>query len=223
MKPIIIYEDNHLIAVNKRGGELSQKDKTNDDSLIEKVKAYLKIKYNKPGEVYLGSIHRLDRPTSGVIIYARTSKALTRMNDIFKKRNLTKKYLALVNRKPPEIKAKLEHYLEKNHIKNKSFVTHSKNTNAKKAELEYEVLSEVNGAFVLSVNLLTGRHHQIRCQLAAIGCPIIGDLKYGHQKANSDKSICLHCSELSFTHPVKKELLLIRAKVPDIPEWRDVG
>lgn len=216
----VIYEDNHLIAVNKRAGDLTQKDKTGDLSLIEYVKSYIKKKYNKPGDVFLGSIHRLDRPTTGIVIFAKTSKALTRMNALFKNKKVQKTYLALVDRRPSEPKGKLENFLLKNPTKNKSFVTNSSKAKAKLAILEYELIKEVNGKFLLKVSLETGRHHQIRVQLANIGCRIIGDLKYGHKLANQDKSICLHCSELSFVHPVKKEPLRLIASLPQAEEWR---
>ncbi len=222
MNIVVIFEDNHLLAVNKRAGDLSQKDRTDDDSLIEKIKAYIKKKYEKPGEVFLGSIHRLDRPTSGVIIYARTSKALSRMHEVFRKKALTKKYLALVSHRPPQLAGDLEHHLMKDKKKNKSFVTNPKNKDGKLASLSYRLLREVEKHHLLEVILHTGRHHQIRSQLSHIGCRIVGDMKYGYPDPNKDKSICLHCSEVSFVHPVNKEVVRITAHVPRIPEWSGI-
>ncbi len=218
----VIYEDNHLIAINKKGGDLSQKDQTGDDSLIEKVKSYIKINYNKPGNVFLGSIHRLDRPTSGVIVFARTSKALERMHRLFKARETSKKYLVLVNKRPQNLEGILEDYLRKDKKKNKSFVCSKNDRDAKSAILTYRLLQEVGNHFLLEVSLFTGRHHQIRAQLANTDLKIVGDLKYGYHKANVDKSICLHCVSLGFVHPVTKKELHIVAPLPDIPEWSGV-
>lgn len=219
----VIFEDNHLIAVNKRGGDLSQKDNTNDPSLIEKIKSYIKIKYEKPGDVFLGSIHRLDRPTSGAIIYARTSKGLSRMTMLFKEKKVSKTYLALVDRNPPKHSDRLSNYLYKDVKKNKSFVALKSQAGAKLAELRYEVLQQIDKKYLLKIELFTGRHHQIRVQLANIGCRIIGDLKYGFQTANDDKSICLHCSEISFIHPVTKIPTRITAALPKSKEWQNVS
>lgn len=221
MKKIeVIYEDNHLIAINKKGGDLSQRDNEGEDSLIEHTKSYIKKKYDKPGNVFLGTIHRLDRPTSGAIIYARTSKALGRMNELFKSKNVDKVYLALVDNRPPQIEGELIHYLAKNTKKNKSFVSKQGIDGSKKAHLKYELLGEYGDAFLMRLTLYTGRHHQIRVQLRTIGCTIIGDLKYGYEVPNKDKSICLHCREMSFVHPVSKESILIKADIPSIPEWK---
>lgn len=220
MRLDVIYEDNHLIAVNKRAGDLSQRDQTMDDSLIEKLKSYIKIKYKKPGEVFLGSIHRLDRPTSGVIIYARTSKGLSRMTQLFKEKKVDKSYIAIVDKSPPAHQAKLSNYLLKDKRKNKSFVSQKNTPNAKLAELEYEILREFDHKSLLKITLLTGRHHQIRTQLSNIGCKIVGDLKYGFPIPNEDKSICLHCNELSFIHPVTKLPVRITAAFPKLPIWK---
>ena len=215
----VIYEDNHLIAVNKRGGDLAQRDKTGDSSLLEHVKSYIKIKYNKPGEVFLGSFHRLDRPTSGTIIFARTSKGLSRMNELMKKNEIQKTYLALVDKRPSNISDTLVNHIRKDSSKNKSFVCKAKHPDAKVAKLDYEMIQEWEGKYLLRVNLYTGRHHQIRVQLNAIGCRIVGDLKYGYPLPNGDKSICLHCSEMAFIHPIQKKPIRITSKLPLIPEW----
>jgi 23S rRNA pseudouridine1911/1915/1917 synthase len=219
----VIFEDNHLIAVNKRGGDLSQKDNTNDPSLIEKIKSYIKLKYEKPGEVFLGSIHRLDRPTSGAIIYARTSKGLTRMTKLFKEKKIQKSYLALVDKNPPNHTARLSNYLIKDAKKNKSSVTTKDKPGAKFAELTYHVLQNIGKHYLLKIELHTGRHHQIRVQLASMGCRIVGDLKYGYPTPNKDKSICLHCSEISFIHPVTLLPVRITAALPKISEWQKVS
>lgn len=219
----VIFEDNHLIAVNKRSGDLSQKDSTNDPSLIEKIKSYIKIKYRKPGDVFLGSIHRLDRPTSGAIIYARTSKGLSRMTALFKEKKINKTYLVLVDKSPPRQNDDLVNYLVKDSSKNKSFVTSKNTLRSKKAVLRYEVLQKISNKYLLKIELFTGRHHQIRAQLAHIGCAIIGDLKYGYKTPNEDQSICLHCSEISFVHPVSKEDVRITASLPKTKAWINVS
>ncbi|GLR18402.1 RluA family pseudouridine synthase [Portibacter lacus] len=218
----VVFEDNHLIAINKKGGDLSQKDKSNDDSLIEHIKLYIKEKFKKPGDVFLGSIHRLDRPTSGVIVYARTSKALTRMTKLFRDNDIKKSYFALVEGRPPDLSGYLKDYLKKDPIKNKSYIAKKGAANAKLAELKYEFIREVDNRYLIKLDLMTGRHHQIRVQLANIGCRIVGDLKYGYGTPNADKSICLHCSEIVFVHPVKKVEIRISARVPKIPEWKGV-
>lgn len=215
----VIYEDNHIIAVNKRSGDLSQPDNTNDPSLIEMIKEDLRVRYNKPGNVFLGSIHRLDRPVTGAIIYAKTSKALGRMNEIFKNKEINKIYLVLVDKKPKLDRSILTNYIKKDSFKNKSFVTTPKDPDAKYCKLEYKTVGSFNGFWLLRVKLYTGRHHQIRVQLSQIGCKIVGDVKYGYIKPNIDKSICLHCHTIEFIHPVSKEPVRIKADIPRNHEW----
>ncbi|RLD38716.1 MAG: RNA pseudouridine synthase [Bacteroidetes bacterium] len=215
----IIYEDNHLLIVNKKPSQIVQGDKTGDLPLTEIIKAYLKEKYNKPGNVYLGLVHRLDRPTSGLVVFAKTDKAASRLSKIFKDRDLSKTYWAVVQNPPPEKHGHLRHYLKKNEQKNKSFVVTENTLGAKKAELKYSYLGKSDRYHLLEVELLTGRHHQIRCQLAYIGCAIKGDVKYGFNRANKDLSIHLHARHIELIHPVKKELLQINAKPPTDPVW----
>ncbi len=215
----ILYEDNHLIVVNKASGELVQGDKTGDTPLPEKVKAFLKEKYNKPGNVYLGVVHRLDRPTSGLVLFAKTSKALPRLNKLFHDDKVEKKYWAIVKNKPRERAAKLVHYLVRNPKQNKSYAYEEQRKNSKKAELEYRLIAESDSYYLLEINLLTGRHHQIRSQLARIGCPIKGDLKYGFPRSNPDGSISLHARSLSLVHPVSQEHLDLLAPVPQTDIW----
>ncbi len=218
----VIYEDNHLIAVNKRGGHLVQGDATGDFTLAELVKAYIKLRYKKTGDVYLGIIHRLDRPVSGVVVFARTSKALTRMNDLMRKREIKKTYLAVVRERPNPMNGTLKHFLVKDNARNVSKVVPGKsrrNPDAKLSELSYELLGSLDGMHLLNVLLKTGRPHQIRVQLAEIGCPIKGDLKYGFRSANGDGSIHLHCREMHFIHPVKKEPISIQADTPKKHDW----
>ena len=218
----VLYEDNHIIAVNKTCNEIVQGDKTGDTPLSEIVKAYIKEKYNKPGEVFLGVTHRLDRPTSGVVLFARTSKALTRLNEMFKSHEHIKKtYWAIVQGVPKVPEARLENYLVRNEKQNKSYVCKSPSLSGegrgeapKLAVLTYRTLAQGDHYTLLEVNLETGRHHQIRCQLAAIGCPIKGDLKYGAKRSNPDGGICLHARQIAFIHPVKKEPVTIVAPVP---------
>lgn len=202
LKQRIIYEDNHLIVVNKLPGELVQGDITGDKPVLEKVRDYIRAEYNKPGEVYCGLIHRLDRPTSGIVAFAKTSKALARMNAIFQNREVEKKYYAITKIKPPAAEADLKHYLKKNQQKNKSFPSAAKATGAKEARLSYRLKAESDRYFLLEILLHTGRHHQIRAQLAAEGMPIKGDLKYGFPRSNPDASISLHAGKLKFTHPI---------------------
>lgn len=225
----ILYEDNHIIAVNKAPGEIVQGDKTGDKPLSDMLKEYIKVKYNKPGEVFLGVPHRLDRPTSGVVLFARTSKALTRLSEMFKEKSLTpnpsihqsinpsinKIYWAIVQGAPKLPEARLENYLVRNEAQNKSYIAKPGAKDAKQAILTYRTLAKGDRYTLLEVELLTGRHHQIRCQLAAIGCPIKGDLKYGAKRSNSDGSISLHAREITFVHPVRKEPITITAPVPD--------
>lgn len=215
----ILYEDNHIIAVNKISGDLVQGDQTGDQPLVDKVKSYLKKKYNKPGAVFLGVIHRLDRPTSGVVIFARTSKALSRLNKQFKERKTDKVYWAIVGSSinPPE--ATLIHWLKRNTKKNKSFAHERQISDSKKAVLHYKKLADLDRYSVLEVRLETGRHHQIRSQLKQIGFPIKGDLKYGAKRSNPDGSIDLHARSLSLDHPTTKKRINIVAPPPAKPQW----
>ncbi len=215
----ILYEDNHLIAVNKLPSEIVQGDKTGDVPLSEDVKQYIKQKYNKPGNVFLGVIHRIDRPASGVVVFARTGKALTRMNELVKERRIEKRYWAIVKNRPENDKGELRNFLLKNEKKNKSFVVESKKERAKEAILTYCLINESRDYKLLEINLLTGRHHQIRAQLSAIGCPIKGDLKYGFDRSNKDASISLHARSVSFIHPVTKEQIIILADPPKDTLW----
>lgn len=218
----IIYEDNHLIAVNKPAGWLVQGDKTGDQPLNERVKIYIKRKYKKPGDVFLGVIHRIDRPVSGVVIFAKTSKALTRMNKLFQDRTIKKTYMAIIDQRPNDLSGHLIHYLTKDKTTNisKAFDRPSnRSKNAKKSELTYEIAGQLGEHRLLKINPLTGRPHQIRVQLAKMGWPIKGDLKYGSRKPNKDASICLHCQSMEFIHPVKKEPLKITAEYPNHQLW----
>ena len=217
----VLYEDNHIIAVNKTCSELVQGDKTGDTPLSEIVKAYIKEKYNKPGEVFLGVTHRLDRPTSGVVLFARTSKALARLNAMFQSHEQIKKtYWAIVQGAPKVPEARLENWLIRNEAQNKSYIAKPNANNAKKAILEYRTLVRGENYTLLEVNLETGRHHQIRCQLAAIGCPVKGDLKYGAKRSNPDGGICLHARQIEFIHPVSKQNICITAPVPEDSLWQ---
>lgn len=215
----MLYEDNHIIVVNKRPGDIVQGDKTGDKPLSEVVKSYIAEKYNKPGAVYLGVVHRLDRPTSGIVLFARTSKALTRLNKMFAERDTEKTYWAVVKNAPPKQNDRLVHYLKRNPKQNKSYANSKEVPDSKKAILSYELIKELNNYFLLKINLETGRHHQIRSQLSAINCPIKGDLKYGFDRSNKDASIHLHARELKLMHPVKKELIHIIAPPPKDPIW----
>ena len=218
----VIYEDNHLIVVNKRVGDIVQGDKTGDKPLSDVVKEYIKDKYNKPGEVFLGVVHRLDRPTTGIVVFARTSKALTRMNELFSNRETQKTYWCIVKNKPAKAHDKLVHYLKRNE-KNNSSKAHLKEVpESKLASLDYTIIKELNNYFALEINLHTGRHHQIRAQLAAIGCPIKGDLKYGFDRSNPDGGIHLHARKLVFVHPVSKENIAITAPTPEDVIWNAV-
>ncbi len=217
----VLYEDSHIIAVNKTCNEIVQGDKTGDTPLSEIVKDYIKVKYNKPGAVFLGVTHRLDRPTSGVVLFARTSKALTRLNAMFQSHEQIKKtYWAIVQGCPKVPESRLENWLVRNEAQNKSYITKPGAKEAKQAILSYKTLVKGDHYTLLEVNLETGRHHQIRCQLAAIGCPIKGDLKYGAKRSNPDGGICLHARKIEFIHPVKKENISITAPVPDDALWR---
>lgn len=217
----ILYEDNHLFVINKNSGELVQGDKTGDVPLIENIKQFIKVRDKKPGNVYLGLIHRLDRPTSGVLIFAKTSKALSRMNEMFKTRDVEKLYWAIVEGKVERKFERLEHYLRKNQKKNLVTVFTQPTKDAKKAILEYKVLGELDNYTLLEVDLYTGRSHQIRSQLSFIGHPIKGDLKYGSKRSNRDGSISLHARKISFIHPVSKETIEIIAQPPKDKIWLD--
>ena len=219
----VLYEDNHIIAVNKTCNEIVQGDKTGDTPLSEIVKAYIKDKYNKPGEVFLGVTHRLDRPTSGVVLFARTSKALTRLNEMFKSHEqIRKTYWAIVQGAPKVPEARLENYLTRNEQLNKSFIAKSGAKEAKLAILTYRTLVKGDHYTLLEIHLETGRHHQIRCQLAAIGCPVKGDLKYGAKRSNPDGGISLHARQIEFIHPVSKQPICIVAPIPDEPVWKSL-
>jgi 23S rRNA pseudouridine1911/1915/1917 synthase len=215
----ILFEDNHLIAVNKRAGDIVQVDETGDESLDEKVKKYIAIKYNKPSEVFLGVMHRLDRPVSGVILFARTSKALARMNDVFKNREVKKTYWAVVRNKPAAASGTLVHWLVKNPQKNVVTAYNQEVAGSQRAELSYKMIGELGGYYLLEVDPLTGRSHQIRVQLSSMGCPIVGDNKYGYPRGSRKGSICLHARKLQFIHPVKKEPVSIFAKLPVDGFW----
>ncbi len=215
----VLYEDNHIIVVNKAPSEIVQGDKTGDKPLSEMVKEYLKEKYNKPGNVFCGVTHRLDRPTSGVVVFARTSKALSRLNDMFRDGEVDKTYWAVVKNKPPKMEDTLIHYLIKNEQNNKSTAHDREKPHTKKAVLHYRLIHASQNYFLLEIALETGRHHQIRCQLAKIGCPIKGDLKYGAERSNPDGSISLHARSITFIHPVSGEQIKVIAPVPDEKLW----
>ena len=213
----VLYEDNHVIGINKRVGDIVQGDKTGDVPLSEHLKAYLKKKYNKPGEAYLGVVHRLDRPTTGVVLFAKTSKALSRLNAMFAdKAQVQKTYWALVDAMPPATEGTLTHWLVRNEKQNKSVAYNKEVQQSKKAVLHYKLLKSFDHYHLLEIDLITGRHHQIRAQLAAIGLHIKGDLKYGAKRSNPDGGICLHAYKLTFEHPVKKEIISIEAA----PNWQ---
>ncbi len=215
----MIHEDNHLIIVNKRVGDIVQGDKTGDVPLSEVVKAYIKHKYQKPGAVFLGVVHRLDRPTSGIVVFAKTSKALARLNELFSSRQTQKTYWAVVKNEPPKAADTLQHYISRSE-KNNTSKAHTKEVpNSKMALLDYQIIQKLNAYYALEIQLHTGRHHQIRAQLAAIGSPIKGDLKYGFDRSNSDGGIHLHARKLVFTHPVSKELIEITAPTPHDVIW----
>lgn len=215
----VLYEDNHLLVVNKRPGDIVQGDRTGDTPLSEIAKEYIKIKYNKPGNVFLGVVHRLDRPTSGVLVFARTSKALARLNQQFAERDTEKTYWAMVKEMPPKQEDRLVHFLVRNPKQNKSYAYPKEVPNSKKAVLRYRVVKKLKSYYLLEIALETGRHHQIRAQLAALGCPIKGDLKYGFDRSNADGSIHLHARKLLLTHPVQKEPLTIVAPPPADVLW----
>ncbi len=218
----VLHEDNHIIVINKRVGDIVQGDKTGDKPLSEVVKEYIKVKYNKPGEVFLGVIHRLDRPTTGIVIFARTSKALTRMNELFSNRETQKTYWAIVKNKPQNTEDKLVHYLKRNEKNNTSKAHIKEVPESKIASLDYKIIASLQNYYALEINLHTGRHHQIRAQLSAIGSPIKGDLKYGFDRSNPDGGIHLHARKLVFTHPVTKENIEIIAPTPKDVIWNAI-
>lgn len=219
----VLYEDNHIIVVNKRVGDIVQGDKTGDKPLSEVAKEYIKHKYGKPGEVFLGVVHRLDRPTTGIVVFARTSKALERLNQLFQQRELKKTYWAAVKKAPVEPRATLRHFMTRNEKNNTSKAHVKEVPNSKTASLEYTVIRKLDHYTILEIRLHTGRHHQIRAQLAAIGSPIKGDLKYGAERSNPDGGINLHARHLEFIHPVSKEPVSITAPLPDEPIWNAAG
>ena len=217
----VLYEDNHLIAINKASGVLVQGDETGDVPLPELVKEYLREKYRKPGNIFAGVIHRLDRPVTGVVMLAKTSKALTRMNELFRSHDLTKIYWAIVTRRPPEDEMTLIHWLVKDKAKNITKAYENKKPDAQLAQLSFRLIGQTKGQYLLEVTPVTGRPHQIRSQLRAIGCPIVGDVKYGAPEPNADASICLHARSLTFVHPVQKEKITIAAPLPRTSRWRE--
>jgi 23S rRNA pseudouridine1911/1915/1917 synthase len=217
--PEVLYEDNHIIAINKKPGDIVQGDKTGDAPLSDFVKQYIKYTANKSGEVFLGTVHRIDRPVSGIVLFAKTSKALARLNEMFQKKEITKTYWAVVKNKPPQTAGKLEHFLLKDEVRNKSkaHINHVKNSLP--SVLEYKVIASSEKYFLLEINPHTGRHHQIRAQLSAMGCAIKGDVKYGFDRTNDNASIHLHARSVNFMHPVKKEIINIEAKPPEDNLW----
>ncbi|HNT92921.1 MAG: RluA family pseudouridine synthase [Bacteroidales bacterium] len=218
--PEILYEDNHIIIVNKRSSDLVQGDGTGDESLDNIVREYIKEKYNKPGDVFLGVIHRLDRPVSGCVVYARTSKALTRLSELFRSREVRKTYWAIVSDRPPAEEGELSNYLKKNEKQNKSYVYDNEVKGSKGATLSYRILARSERYYLLEIDLHTGRHHQIRAQLAAAGCPVRGDLKYGARRSNEGGGISLHSRRVTFIHPVKKLEITAEAPLPDDKIWK---
>lgn len=218
----VVYEDNHIIIVNKESGEIVQGDKTGDIPLSETVKAYIKVKYAKPGAVFLGVVHRLDRPVSGLVVFARTSKALSRLNDMFRNGEVHKTYWAIVQQRPDHEEGTLENWLVRNEKQNKSYAYQREVPNSKKAILKYRMIGQSERYYLLEVNLLTGRHHQIRCQLADMGCPIKGDLKYGAKRSNPDGSISLLAHRVEFIHPVSKQHIVVESPIPEDNLWQNI-
>lgn len=216
----VIYEDNHIIIVSKRSGEIVQGDKTGDEPLSDTVKEWIKVKYNKPGNVFLGVVHRLDRPVSGLVVFAKTSKALSRLNEMFRVGDVHKTYWAIVGKRPAQEEATLTHWIVRNEKQNKSYAYDKEVKNSKKAQLHYRVIGASERYTLVEVHLMTGRHHQIRCQLAKIGCPIKGDLKYGAPRSNPDGSISLLSRFVEFIHPVSKEKITATAPLPDDNLWK---
>lgn len=219
----VVYEDNHIIIVSKRSGEIVQGDKTGDKTLADEVKAYIKEKYAKPGNVFLGITHRLDRPVWGLVVFARTSKALARLNDMFREGNVNKTYWAICQNAPEVPEATLTHWLTRNERQNKSYAYDKEVPGAKKAVLHYRTIGNSERYTLIEVKLMTGRHHQIRCQLAKIGCPIKGDLKYGARRSNPDGSISLLARKIEFAHPVSKEHICVESEVPDDKLWHEIS
>lgn len=215
----VLFEDNHIIAINKRCGDIVQGDKTGDKPLSEIVKSFIKTKYSKPGNVYLGIPHRLDRPTSGVVMFAKTSKSLSRLNKIFKDGKVQKYYWAVTKNNPEKQEDTLIHWLRKNEKTNKSTYFKKETVKAKKAVLHYRVLKKLERYFIIEIELVTGRHHQIRCQLSAMGCPVRGDLKYGYDRSNNDGGIDLHAKKIIFEHPINGKKIIIDAPVRDTKIW----
>lgn len=219
----VVYEDNHIIIVSKRSGEIVQGDKTGDKTLADEVKAYIKEKYAKPGNVFLGITHRLDRPVWGLVVFARTSKALARLNDMFREGNVNKTYWAICQNAPEVPEATLTHWLTRNERQNKSYAYDKEVPGAKKAVLHYRTIGKSERYTLIEVKLMTGRHHQIRCQLAKIGCPIKGDLKYGARRSNPDGSISLLARKIEFAHPVSREHICVESEVPDDKLWHEIS
>lgn len=218
----ILHEDNHIIVINKRVGDIVQGDKTGDKPLSDVIKEYLKLKYNKPGDIFLGVVHRLDRPTTGIVIFAKTSKALSRLNETFKNRETQKTYWAVIKNSPPKEKDTLVHFLKRNSKNNTSKAYSKEVPESKKASLTYQIIKKLDHYLVLEIDLHTGRHHQIRAQLQAIGCPIKGDLKYGFERSNSDGGIHLHARKLIVLHPVTKQILTFIAEPPSDTIWNSI-
>lgn len=216
----VLYEDNHLIAVCKRPSDLSQGDGSDDIPLDQQVKDYISSKYNKEGKVFLGVVHRLDRPVGGVILYARTSKALKRLNELFQKREVRKTYLAIVKERPPQDEATIVHFIRKNEKQNKSYVYNREVKDSKRASLTYRITGRSENFYLLEIDLHSGRHHQIRAQLAGIGCPVKGDLKYGYPRSNEDGSVSLFAWKLEFMHPVRQTKMTIKAPLPECDAWK---
>lgn len=219
----VVYEDNHIIIVSKRSGEIVQGDKTGDKTLADEVKAYIKEKHAKPGNVFLGITHRLDRPVWGLVVFARTSKALARLNDMFREGYVNKTYWAICQNAPEVPEATLTHWLTRNERQNKSYAYDKEVPGAKKAVLHYRTIGKSERYTLIEVKLMTGRHHQIRCQLAKIGCPIKGDLKYGARRNNPDGSISLLARKIEFAHPVSKEHICVESEVPDDKLWHEIS
>lgn len=218
----VVYEDNHIIIVNKKSGEIVQGDKTGDEPLSETVKAYIKEKYQKPGNVFIGVVHRLDRPVGGLVVFARTSKALSRLNEMFRVGDVHKTYWAIVRNRPPKDEDTLTNWLVRNTTQNKSYAYQREVPNSKKAILKYRLIGHTDNYYLLEINLMTGRHHQIRCQLAAMGCPIRGDLKYGAKRSNPDGSISLLSHHVEFVHPVSKQVISVDAPLPEERIWHEI-
>ncbi|HLR51080.1 MAG TPA: RluA family pseudouridine synthase [Candidatus Sphingobacterium stercoripullorum] len=215
----VVYEDNHLIGINKEAGDLVQGDETGDMPLVEALEHYLKEKYNKPFKAFVGMIHRLDRPVSGLVLFGKTSKAQVRVQKLFKDRKIIKTYIAIVRNPPPKNQDSLKHYLVRNSQKRVTYAYDTEKKSGKVAELDYELIGQLNGYYVLRIKLITGRTHQIRAQLSAIGCPIVGDNKYGYPRGGRKRTICLHGYALEFTHPVRKEQVTMRAPIPRDDFW----